>query len=276
MMLENALIEKSNKIRQLSIEAIYFAQSGHPGGSLSIAEILSVLYFDIMNVDPFNSDEPNRDRFILSKGHGAPAYYAALALKGYFDVEDLKRLRKDTNSLQGHPSMNKTKGVDYSTGSLGQGLSIANGMALYAKRNNRDYKVYCLCGDGEIQEGQIWEAAMTSAHYHLNNLVLIIDNNRLQIDGEVEKVMNNSSISEKFKAFNWDVEEVDGHSVENLCQALKKERYNDKPLCIVAHTIKGKGVSFMENQVSWHGGSFNEEQYNLAKKELTEGVCLYE
>lgn len=268
------LNKKANKIRQLSLEAIYLAKSGHPGGSLSIAEILSVLYFEIMNVDSLNFDDPNRDRFILSKGHGAPAYYAALALKGYFNVEELKKLRKNADSLQGHPSMNKTRGVDYSTGSLGQGLSIANGMALYAKKKNKKYQVYCLCGDGEIQEGQIWEAAMTSAHYRLDNLVLIVDNNKLQIDGEVKKVMNNSSIADKFKAFNWDVIEVNGHSVEELICALKKER-NNKPLCIIAHTIKGKGVSFMENQVTWHGGAPNEEQYNQAKKELMKGEQCY-
>lgn len=258
----------AHEIRKLSVESIYLAQSGHPGGSLSIAEILSVLYFDTMNVNPLDPNNPNRDRFILSKGHCAPAYYAALSLKGYFNVEELKRLRKGANELQGHPSMTKTKGVDYSTGSLGQGLSIANGMAMYAKKKNLDYKVYCLCGDGEIQEGQIWEAAMTSAHYNLNNLVLIVDDNGLQIDGEVKKVMNHASISEKFASFNWEVEEVDGHSIQDLQKVLSKTRNNHKPLCIVAHTTKGKGVSFMENQAGWHGGAPNEQQYLIAKKEL--------
>lgn len=266
----------ANKIRMLSLESIYLAQSGHPGGSLSIAEILSVLYFDTMRVNPQNPKYENRDRFVLSKGHCAPAYYAALAMKGYFDISELKTLRKGANSLQGHPSMNKTVGVDYSTGSLGQGLSIANGMALYGKRNQKEYKVYCLCGDGEIQEGQIWEAAMTSAHYHLDNLILFVDSNGLQIDGKVEDVMNNSSITDKFKSFNWNVMEIDGNNIEQIKKAIEKANLTKGcPTCIVAKTIKGKGVSFMENQAMWHGGAPNKEQFELAMEELR-GGCMHE
>ncbi|MFI3283873.1 MAG: transketolase [Erysipelotrichaceae bacterium] len=264
----------SNNIRKLTVESIYQAQSGHPGGSLSIAEILAVLYFKVMNVDANNPEDINRDRFVLSKGHCAPAYYATLALKGYFDVEDLSRLRSGHEELQGHPSMLKTKGVDFSTGSLGQGLSIANGMALYAKKNNKDYKVFCLCGDGEIQEGQIWEAAMFAPHYKLDNLIVIVDYNGLQIDGKVEDVMNHHSISKKFESFNWDVIEVDGHDIKQLELALKTSYQKaDKPTCIVAKTTKGKGVSFMENQAGWHGGAPNKEQFEMAMKDLCKGEC---
>lgn len=270
--MDNNLNNTAREIRRLALESIYLAQSGHPGGSLSIAELLSVLYFDVMNIDPKHPAWNQRDRFVLSKGHCAPAYYAALALRGYFDLEELKHLREGKDFLQGHPSMAKTNGVDASTGSLGQGLSIANGMALYAVRNQLDFRVYCLCGDGEIQEGQIWEAAMTSAHYKLNNLVLFVDANGYQIDGKVSDVMNVASIAEKFKAFNWQVFEIDGHDIDALVNQLHclKEK-QEKPVCIVLKTIKGKGVSFMENQAAWHGGAPNREQYEQACRELRDG-----
>lgn len=270
--MDNNLKSIAREIRRLALESIYLAQSGHPGGSLSIAEILAVLYFDVMNIDPKHHTWDQRDRFVLSKGHCAPAYYATLALRGYFDLEDLKHLREGKNFLQGHPSMNKTKGVDASTGSLGQGLSIANGMAIYAKRNKLDFRVYCLCGDGEIQEGQIWEAAMTSAHYKLNNLVLFVDANGYQIDGKVADVMNVASIADKFKAFNWQVFEIDGHDVEALVTQLHllKEK-QEQPVCIVLKTIKGKGVSFMEHHAAWHGGAPNREQYEQVCRELGNG-----
>lgn len=266
------LKDTAREIRKLALESIYLAQSGHPGGSLSIAEILAVLYFDVMKIDPKHPDWHQRDRFVLSKGHCAPAYYAALALRGYFDLEELKHLRAGKDFLQGHPSMTKTNGVDASTGSLGQGLSIANGMAIYANRNHLDFRVYCLCGDGEIQEGQIWEAAMTSAHYKLNNLVVFVDANGYQIDGKVNEVMNVASIADKFKAFNWQVFEIDGHDVDALVTQLQilKEK-QEQPVCIVLKTIKGKGVSFMENEAAWHGGAPNHEQYEQAYRELTDG-----
>lgn len=265
------LQEKAREIRKLTIKSIYTAQSGHPGGALSSADILSVLYFEIMDITPERIDDPKRDRFILSKGHSAPAYYAALALKGYFPVEDLESLRKGKDCLQGHPSMHITKGIDYSSGSLGQGLSIANGMAIYSKRNKIDNHIYCLCGDGELQEGQIWEAAMFSAHYGLNNLTLIIDNNGLQIDGKVEDVMNNAPLDKKFRAFGWNVIGIDGHDIESISNALNASKNStDKPTCIIAKTIKGKGVSFMENQAGWHGAAPNTEQFEIAMKELGE------
>lgn len=272
----NELKEIANQIRMLTISSIYLAQSGHPGGSLSIAELLTVLYFDEMNMDPQHPEDRNRDRLILSKGHGAPAYYAALALRGYFDIEECKQLRKNAKGLQGHPSMNKTRGVDYSTGSLGQGLSIANGMAIYGKRANKEYRVFCICGDGELQEGQIWEAVMSSAQYQLNNIVLFVDVNGLQIDGYVRDIMDHTPLAEKFKAFHWNVYEINGNCIEEIQQALKKVTKNtENPTCILAHTIKGKGVSYMENQVGWHGTAPDIKQYELAMKEL-KGACHHE
>lgn len=259
----------ATKLRLLALESVYSAQSGHIGGSLSICDILSVLFFKEMRVDSENPQNPNRDRFILSKGHAAPSYYAALALKGFFPKEDMKELRQAGAHLQGHPCMHKTSGVDMSTGSLGQGLSIANGMALAAKYGGKDYRVYCICGDGEAQEGQIWEAVMTAAHYKLDNLVMFLDNNGLQIDGEVSSVMNNQPFAEKFAAFDWNVVEIDGHNYEEIENALKAAKNcKGRPTAIVAHTVKGKGVSFMENGVRWHGSAPNTEQYERAKKEL--------
>ena len=263
------LEEIARQIRRLSVESIYRAQSGHPGGSLSAADILSVLYFDIMDIDPKDPTRRDRDRLVLSKGHGAPAYYAALALRGYFDVEDLNRLRQGEDALQGHPSMHKTTGVDYSSGSLGQGLSIANGMALYAQKNGLPSTVFCLCGDGELEEGQIWEAVMAGAHYNLSNVVLIVDDNGLQIDGRVADVMNHAPLKEKFQAFGWNVLEVDGHDVEELRKVFRAVYGKaERPTVVLAKTVKGKGVSFMEDQASWHGSPPNEEQYRKAMAEL--------
>lgn len=264
----------ANKLRKLSVEGVYHAQSGHPGGSLSICDILSVLFFNEMKVDPTNPKDTNRDRFVLSKGHAAPAYYAALAVKGFFKEEDMKTLRHIDSFLQGHPCINKVPGVDMSTGSLGQGLSAANGMAMVAKYDKKDYRVYCICGDGEIQEGQIWEAAMTAGHYHLDNLTLFADCNGLQIDGTVKDVMNSTPVAEKFAAFGWNTIEIDGHDVEAIDKAIQQSKEcKDKPTAIVCHTIKGKGVSFMENQTGWHGAAPNKEQYEIAIQDLeNEGV----
>lgn len=263
------LYNVSKEMRRLVVDAIYQAQSGHPGGSLSICEILTVLYFKQMNVDEKKPNKENRDRFVLSKGHAAPAYYAALALRGFFPREDLKTLRKIDSYLQGHPCRGKIPGVDMSTGSLGQGLSAANGMALYSKTEKKDFYVYCVCGDGELQEGQIWEAVMSASHYKLDNLILFVDQNQLQIDGRVENVMNVVPIADKFKAFGWSVYEADGHNIEALDETIDKaKKVHGAPSVIVCHTIKGKGVSYMENEVGWHGAAPNEEQYLQAMKEL--------
>ena len=255
----------ANKVRQGIIESVYNAKSGHPGGSLSVADILTVLYFNQMNIDENNPQAKGRDRLVLSKGHTAPALYSVLALKGFFDMNEIKSLRNIESRLQGHPDMKKIPGVDASTGSLGQGLSIANGMALASKMNSEGVRVYCICGDGEIEEGQIWEAAMTSAHYKLDNLCLVIDNNNLQIDG----VMNVYPIDEKFKSFGFETINVDGHNVEELIKAFETaKKVKGKPTAIIANTIKGKGVSFMENIAGWHGKAPNHEEYELAMKEL--------
>ncbi len=268
------LQKTANDMRKLVIEGIYSAQSGHPGGSLSICDIMSVLFFDEMNIDANNAKDENRDRFVLSKGHAAPALYAALALKGYFAKEEMQTLRKIDSFLQGHPCMNKIPGVDMSTGSLGQGLSAANGMAISGKYNKKDYRVYCVCGDGELQEGQIWEAAMTAAHYKLDNLTVFVDNNKLQIDGTNDEVMTLLNIADKFKAFGFNVLEIDGHDVEQIKSALASAKQTKgKPTAIICSTVKGKGVSFMENQVGFHGAAPNEEQYKTAMKELGE-VCV--
>lgn len=265
----NELQKYANLIRQEVIEEVYNAKSGHPGGSLSIAEILSVLYFNQMNIDEKNPKAKERDRLVLSKGHTSPALYAALALRGFFDVKELQHFRNINSNLQGHPDMNKVPGVDASTGSLGQGLSIANGMALSSKLNKEGVRVYCICGDGEIEEGQIWEAAMTSSHYKLDNLCVIIDNNNLQIDGKVSDVMNIYPIDEKFKSFGFETINVDGHNIQELITAFEQaKKVKGKPTVIIANTIKGKGVSFMENEASWHGKAPNEEQYMQAMKEL--------
>ncbi len=265
----NDLAKAACKVRMGIIEGTFNAKSGHPGGSLSIAEIISYLYFKEMNVDPENPKAENRDRFVLSKGHAAPALYAVMAHRGYFPVEELKTLRKPDSRLQGHPSMNYLPGIDISSGSLGQGISAACGMALGAKLKGDAFRVYTILGDGEIEEGQVWEAAMYAAAKKLDNLVAFVDNNNLQIDGSVEEVNSPYPIPEKFAAFGWNVIEIDGHSYEEIENALNNARNcQGKPTAIIAKTVKGKGVSFMENQVSWHGSAPNAEQYEIAMKEL--------
>lgn len=265
----NELQKYANRIRQGVIKAVYSAKSGHPGGSLSIAEILAVLYFNQMNIDEKNPKAKGRDRLVLSKGHTAPALYSALALRGFFDMDELSNFRNINSNLQGHPDMKNIPGVDASTGSLGQGLSIANGMALGSKQDSEGVRVYCICGDGEIQEGQIWEAAMTASHYKLDNLCLIIDNNNLQIDGKVNEVMSVYPIDEKFKSFGFETINVDGHNIQELISAFEQaKKVKGKPTAIIANTIKGKGVSFMENEADWHGKAPNEEQYKQAMQEL--------
>lgn len=259
----------AKKVRIGIIEAVYSNKSGHPGGSLSIADILTVLYFKEMKVDVNNPSWEDRDRLVLSKGHCTPALYSVLANKGFFDVDDLKTFRNINSYLQGHPDKNKVPGVDMTTGSLGQGLSCANGMAIAGKMEKRDYRVYCILGDGEIEEGQIWEAAMAANKYKLDNLCVIIDNNNLQIDGTIEEVMSSYPIDEKFKSFGFQIINIDGHNIDEIIKAFDvAKNIKEKPTCIIAKTIKGKGVSFMENQASWHGKAPNEEQYKQAMKEL--------
>ncbi len=259
----------AKKIRIGIIEQVYNGKSGHPGGSLSCADILTVLYFNQMNINPENPKAEARDRFVLSKGHASPALYSTLAHRGFFDVEELKTFRNIESKLQGHPDMNKVPGVDMTTGSLGQGLSVANGMALSSKLNSNGLRVYCLVGDGEIQEGQVWEAAMSSAHYKLDNLCLIVDNNNLQIDGEVDKVKNIYPLDDKFKSFGFEVIKIDGHNISQIIESFETaKKIKGKPTVIIANTIKGKGVSFMENQAGWHGKAPNEEQYKQAIEEL--------
>lgn len=267
----NELEQKAKEIRKGIIEEVYNANSGHPGGALSIADIMAVLYFNELNIDENNPKWEDRDRLVLSKGHCSPALYASLAERGYFDKEDLKTFRKLDSKLQGHPDMNKVPGVDMTSGSLGQGLSVANGMAISAKMDNKDYRVYCILGDGEIEEGQVWEAAMTSNKYKLDNLCIIVDNNNLQIDGTIEEVMSSYPIDKKFESFGFNVVNIDGNNIEEVLNAFKQAKEaKGKPTCIVAKTVKGKGISFMENQVGWHGKAPNEEQYNIAIKELSE------
>ena len=266
------LKEISKAVRVNIIEAVAAAKSGHPGGSLSVADILTVLYFDKMNINPEEPKMESRDRLILSKGHVAPALYSVLAERGYFQKENLKTLRKFGAMLQGHPDMKSTPGVDMSTGSLGQGLSAANGMALAAKLDNKNHKVYVILGDGEVQEGQIWEAAMSSAHYKLDNVIAFLDYNGLQIDGSNEEVMNISPIDEKFAAFGWHVIKIDGHDLEAIGRAVDEANtISGKPTIIIAKTIKGKGVSFMQNDAGWHGTAPNEEQRKAAIEELKGG-----
>lgn len=263
------LMKIACKIRMGIIEGTFHAKSGHPGGSLSIAEDLSYLYWREMNVDPKNPKMENRDRLVLSKGHTAPALYAALALKGFFPESELKSLRHIGSMLQGHPDMKHIPGVDMSTGSLGQGISAACGMALSAKISGDSYRTYAILGDGEIEEGQVWEAAMFAAHYKLDNLLAIVDNNNLQIDGTVEEVMSPYPIPEKFAAFGWHVITIDAHNFDEIEKAFEKAKtVKGKPTVIVQKSIKGKGVSFMENQVGWHGSAPNAEQYEQALKEL--------
>ncbi len=264
----NKLEKKSNKIRKDIIEMIYYAKSGHPGGSLSSADIVTSLYFHIMNHDPKNPFWEGRDRFILSKGHACPSQYAALAESGYFDLNELKNLRKAECMLQGHPCV-KTPGVEISTGSLGQGLSIAIGMALGLKLDGSNSRVFAVLGDGELQSGQVWEAMMSAPNFKLGNLTAIIDRNMLQIDGPTEKVMAIEPLLDKLKAFNWQVYEIDGHDISEIIETINEGlMIKDKPKIIIAHTVKGKGVSFMENNVSFHGKSPNEEEFNIALKEL--------
>ena len=260
---------KAKTVRKNIISMLTEAKSGHPGGSLSAVEILTYLYFKEMNVNPDNPSQQDRDRFVLSKGHGAPVLYSTLAEKGYFPKEELLKLRKTGAMLQGHPDMKGTPGIDMSTGSLGQGLSAANGMALAGKLDNKDYRVFVLMGDGEMQEGQIWEAAMTGAHYGLDNVTAFIDNNGLQIDGENKEVMNVEPIEEKWKAFGWHTIRIDGHDFEQIENAvLEAKNTKGKPTVIIAKTVKGKGISFMENEVGWHGVAPNQEQSQQALKEL--------
>ncbi len=258
------------KVRMGVIEGTYNAKSGHPGGSLSISDTLTYLYFNKMNVDASNPEDPDRDRFVLSKGHTAPALYAALALKGYFAEEELKSLRHIGAMLQGHPCIH-TPGVDMSSGSLGQGISAACGMALAGKLDGKSYKVYTVLGDGEIEEGQVWEAAMFAAHKNLTNLVAIVDNNGLQIDGPITEVCSPEPITDKFAAFGWHVITMDAHDFDSIDRAFEAaESVTDKPVVIIQKSVKGKGVSFMENQVGWHGTAPNKEQYDQAMAELSE------
>ena len=259
----------ATKIRKHAIEGVYSAASGHPGGSLSISDLLALLYFEVMNVDPKNPKDENRDRFVLSKGHCAPALYGALAERGFFPTEDIKTLRQIDSYLQGHPDMKGVPGVDMSTGSLGPGISAANGMALAGKMDIKTYHVYTVLGDGELEEGQVWEAAMFASHYKLDNLTAFVDFNGLQIDGKITDVMSPCPIDEKFKAFGWDVRVVDGHDLDALRQNIKEAAATaGKPSVIIMKTTKGKGVSFMENVASWHGSAPNEEQYKQAMAEL--------
>ena len=268
MNIEN-LKSKAQEIRKDIIEEVYNANSGHPGGSLSIADIMAVLYFNELRIDEKNPRWEDRDRLVLSKGHCSPALYASLAERGYFEKEYLKSFRKIDSNLQGHPDLNKVPGVDMTSGSLGQGLSVANGMAISGKMDNKDYRVYCILGDGEIEEGQIWEAAMTSNKYKLDNLCVIVDNNNLQIDGTIEDVMSSYPIDKKFESFGFNVINIDGHDYEQIIDAFETAKNTKgRPTCIVAKTTKGKGVSFMENQAGWHGKAPNEEQYNQAMEDL--------
>ncbi|MDY2678846.1 MAG: transketolase [Oscillospiraceae bacterium] len=266
---KKALQATACKVRMGIIEGTFNAKSGHPGGSLSIAEILTYLYFKEMNIDPENPQKPDRDRFVLSKGHAAPALYSVMAQRGFFPVEELKTLRKVGSRLQGHPSMRCLPGVDISTGSLGQGISAACGMALGSKLQGDKFRVYTILGDGEIEEGQVWEAAMYAASKKLDDLVAVVDNNNLQIDGTVEEVNSPYPIPEKFAAFGWNVIEIDGHSFDEIEKAFVDAKLcKGKPTAIIAKTVKGKGVSYMENQVGWHGSAPNAEQYETAMAEL--------
>jgi transketolase domain protein len=269
---ETLALEKiANNVRIDILEEVYNAKSGHIGGAFSIADILTVLYFNEMNIDAKSPDSPDRDRLVLSKGHASAALYAVLAEKGYIDKEELKTFRNIDSNLQGHPDMNKVPGVDMTTGSLGQGLSVANGMALSSKLDSRGYRVYCILGDGELQEGQIWEAAMTAEKYQLDNLCVIIDANELQLTDTTMNVkgINQNDIEQKFRAFGFQTVVIDGHNIESIIRALTiAEMTKGKPTAIICKTIKGKGVSFMENQIDWHGKAPNDEEYKIAMQEL--------
>ncbi len=267
----------ATKIRMGIIEGVYNAKSGHPGGSLSIADVLTYLYFKEMKIDPENPKWEDRDRMVLSKGHTAPGLYSALANRGYFPVEYLKTLRKTDSFLEGHPDMKGTPGVDMSSGSLGQGISVACGMALASKLDGDRFRVYSILGDGELEEGQVWEAAMFASHKKLDTLTAIVDNNNLQIDGELENVNSPYPIPEKFRAFNWHTVEIDGNDFDQMEAAFEEARKTKgRPTAIIMKTTKGKGVSFMENKASWHGAAPNEEQYNIAMGELKAALCELE
>ena len=267
----------ASKIRMGIIEGVYNAKSGHPGGSLSIADVLTYLYFKEMNINPENPKWEDRDRLVLSKGHTAPGLYSALANRGYFPVEYLKTLRKTDSFLEGHPDMKGTPGVDMSSGSLGQGISVACGMALASKLDGDRFHVYSILGDGELEEGQVWEAAMFASHKKLDTLTAIVDNNNLQIDGELENVNSPYPIPEKFRAFNWHTVEIDGNDFDQIEAAFNEARKTKgQPTAIIMKTTKGKGVSFMENKASWHGAAPNEEQYNIAMSELKAALCELE
>ena len=270
------LMKTANEIRKGIVTSVHSAKAGHPGGSLSAAEIFTYLYFEELNVDPEDPKKPDRDRFVLSKGHTAPGLYAALAERGFFPKEDLVTLRHTGSYLQGHPDMKCRPGVDMSSGSLGQGISAAVGMAIAAKLSGDDYRVYTLLGDGEIQEGQVWEAAMLAAHRKLDNLVVIVDNNNLQIDGRIDEVNSPYPIDKKFEAFNFHVINIDGNDFEQIEAAFKEARtVKGRPTAIIAKTVKGKGVSFMENEASWHGKAPNDEQFKVAMEDLEkEGEAL--
>ena len=271
------LMKMANEIRKGAVTAVYHAKSGHPGGSLSAADIYTYLFFEEMNVDPADPKKADRDRFVLSKGHTAPGYYATLANRGFFPVEDLTTLRHVGSYLQGHPDMKHIPGVDMSSGSLGQGISAAVGMAIAGKMDDADYRVYTLLGDGEIQEGQVWEASMLAASHKLDNLVVIVDNNNLQIDGTIEEVNSPYPIDKKFEAFNFHVIKIDGNDFDQIDAAFKEAKtVKGQPTAIIAKTVKGKGVSFMENQVGWHGKAPNDEEYKVAMEELEkagEALC---
>lgn len=263
------LKKHAKNIRKNIVDMIYKASSGHPGGALSITDILTVLYFKEMNIDIKNPKLDSRDRLILSKGHASAGLYATLAEKGFFMKDELCNFRKLNSILQGHPDMKKVPGVDMTSGSLGQGLSVANGMALAGKLDKKDYRVYCIVGDGEIEEGQIWEAAMAASHYKLDNLCLIVDNNNLQIDGKITEVMSSYPIDEKFEKFGFHTINIDGHNFEEIINALEEAKtIKNKPTVIIAKTVKGKGVSFMEDNCAWHGKAPNDEQYAIAMKEF--------
>ncbi len=265
---KNELQQIACRIRLGIIEGVHAAKSGHPGGSLSIADILAYLYFEHMNINPAEPKAPGRDRLVLSKGHAAPALYAALAERGYFDRAELLRLRHIGSILQGHPDMKHIPGVDMSSGSLGQGISAACGMALSAKHFGDSFRVYTILGDGEIEEGQVWEAAMFAGNKGLSNLTAFVDLNRLQIDGTIDEVNSAEPVDKKFEAFNWYVIKINGHDFEQIESALKEAETVDKPVAIIAETVKGKGVSYMENAVGWHGSAPNDEQYEIAMNEL--------
>ncbi|MEE1351401.1 MAG: transketolase [Clostridia bacterium] len=267
----------ANRVRKHALTGVYNAQSGHPGGSLSVADVLTLLYFEVMNIDPKNPKMADRDRLVLSKGHTAPALYGVLAERGFLPVENVYTLRKIDSIMQGHPDMKNIPGVDMSTGSLGQGVSAAGGMALSAKLDGKDFRVYAILGDGELEEGQVWEQAMFASHYHLDNMTIFVDFNGLQIDGDVTEVMNPTPIDKKFEAFGWNVIVCSAHDFDELYDAIEKAKAcKGKPTAIIMKSVKGKNVSFMENRAEWHGSAPNEEQFNQAIAELDAKIAELE